>query len=320
VGSTCILHTATAYWILGAALILIGIGAGYIQFGPAPSYEEPVISDLEIEITPERVAEGRRIASMLCNECHSGSDGKLSGKKMIDVPPVFGVFYSANITQHAERGVGKWTDGEMYNFLRTGLRRDGSFAAIMPQFPKVSDEEMYSVIAYLRSDDERVQPSERPSIPSRVAFLGKFLMKFVLKPAEFPAMPIIRPDSTNQLALGRYLADDLYSCFDCHSASFTTNNRLEPEKSKGFYGGGNELLDEEGKPIYSTNLTPDPETGIGNYTEEGFIQALKYGRKPNDEPLRYPMRPHTAMTDTGVKAIFAYLKSLPPIHNPIAGK
>lgn len=305
-------------YVLGAIALLLAAVAAYIQFVPAPTYGAQAIPEITVEVTPARVAEGARIASMLCNDCHLGNDGRLNGKFMNDVPPAFGEFYSANITQHPEYGIGQWTDAELYYFLRTGLRKDGTFAAIMPQFPKVSDEELFSIIAFLRSDEKKVQASDQISQTSKPAFLGSLLMKFVLKPSAYPDKPIALPDTLDQVAWGRYLANDLYSCYDCHSASFTTNDRLRPENSKGFYGGGNELLNMDGKPIYSANLTPDKESGIGRYSEQDFIQALKYGQRPDGAPVQYPMRPHTAMTDSEVKAIFAYLRSIPPISNKVA--
>ncbi|MCB0587658.1 MAG: c-type cytochrome [Phaeodactylibacter sp.] len=305
-------------YIFGAIAILAGAVAAYIQFAPAPVYGEQHIPEITFESTPEKVAEGARIASMLCNECHTGDDGRLSGKLLNDVPPAFGKFYSANITQDPDNGIGKWTDAELYYFLRTGLRQDGTFAAVMPQFPQVSDEDLFSIIAFLRSDERKVQPSEKPSQASAPALLGNMLLKFILKPSPYPEAPVPQPDTLDQIAWGRYLANGLYSCYDCHSASFTTNDRLIPENSKGFYGGGNELLDIDGNPIYSANLTPDRESGIGRYSERDFIQALKYGMRPDGAPLQYPMRPHTALTDNEVKAIFAYLRSIPPISHTVA--
>ncbi len=305
-------------YVFGAAALLLAAAAAYIQFIPAPNYGEQQIPDISVEVTPARVSEGLRIASMLCNDCHTGDDGRLSGKFMNDVPAAFGRFYSANITQHPEYGIGNWTDAELYYFLRTGLRKDGAFAAIMPQFPKMSDEELFSIIAFLRSDEKKVQPSDQATRPSEPAFLGNMLMKFILKPSACPEAPIPMPDTLSQVAWGRYLANDMYSCYDCHSASFTTNNRLVPENSKGFYGGGNKLVGLDGNPIYSSNLTPDQESGIGRYSEQDFIKALKYGQRPDGIPVQYPMRPHTAMTDSEAKAIFAYLRSIPPISNPVA--
>lgn len=67
--------------------------------------------------------------------------------------------------------------------------------------------------------------------------------------------------------------------------------------------------------IHSTNITADPDTGIGRWTVEQFQQAMRHGVRPNGEHL-YPVFPYTAYTkvsDDDVAAIFAYLRSLPPI-------
>jgi cytochrome c553 len=71
---------------------------------------------------------------------------------------------------------------------------------------------------------------------------------------------------------------------------------------------------------YSANLTPDPTTGIGKrYDEAKFIQAMRTGKKPEGEPLLPPMPwPMIGkMTDDDLKAIYAYLQTLPPIKNNV---
>jgi mono/diheme cytochrome c family protein len=65
-------------------------------------------------------------------------------------------------------------------------------------------------------------------------------------------------------------------------------------------------------PIYSTNITPDADTGIGNWSLEDFQLSMRQGVRPDGQHL-YPAFPYTAFTklsDTDVAAIFAYLKSL----------
>lgn len=67
--------------------------------------------------------------------------------------------------------------------------------------------------------------------------------------------------------------------------------------------------------LYSTNITPDPDTGIGNWTGQQFQQAMRSGVRPDGTHL-YPAFPYTAftkMTDEDIAAVFAYLKSLPPV-------
>ena len=90
-----------------------------------------------------------------------------------------------------------------------------------------------------------------------------------------------------------------------------------PEKSPGYFGGGNKPLNFEGKIVLTANLTPDPETGIGNMTEEQFIRAVKYGLKEGEASLQYPMLPYPALTDEEAAAIFAYLQTIPPIKNKV---
>lgn len=69
--------------------------------------------------------------------------------------------------------------------------------------------------------------------------------------------------------------------------------------------------------VLTANLTPHPETGIGNWTEEQFIRAVKYGLKDGEPALRYPMLPYSQLTDYEAGAIFEYLKTIPPIDNKI---
>src|SRR5690606_26579840 len=76
--------------ILLGLVLLVAIGAGlYINYAPFPSH--PVKAPA-LTVTPDSamVAEGRRIASLLCMKCHMGEDGKLSGRHMADLPAEFG--------------------------------------------------------------------------------------------------------------------------------------------------------------------------------------------------------------------------------------
>jgi len=304
-------------WIVGIAIVLIGSTAAYINFAPAPTYDPPAIPDLKVEVTPERIAQGARLASVLCVVCHAGKDGKLSGQEMLDLPKEFGKIYTFNITQHPEKGIGKWTDGELYTFLRTGLRKDGSFSGIMPKFANMAEEDVYSIIAWLHSNEPKLQPAEKDNPTHDLTLLSKGLLKFMFKPLPMPAKPIPLPDTTNQIEWGRYLANSSFSCFACHSADFKTTNDLEPEKSGGFYGGGNPMLDFNGNVIPSRNLTPDKETGIGNWTEAQFVTTVRQGMRPDGTLLRYPMLPYGVLTEAEVKAIYGYLKTVPAIKNEV---
>jgi hypothetical protein len=71
---------------------------------------------------------------------------------------------------------------------------------------------------------------------------------------------------------------------------------------------------------YATNLTPDENTGIGIWTEEMFVNALKTGRHMGTSRMILPPMPWPAFahfTDDDLKAMYAYLRSLPPMHNRV---
>lgn len=300
--------------ILGLILLFVIGFAAYIQIDGIPKYPVQKI-DLQVTLTPERIAQGQKIASMECIACHAGDDGKLTGKLLNELPPEFGTIYSRNITSDPDVGIADWTDGELLYLLRTGIKRDGQYIPpYMSKFHLASDEDMYSVIAWLRSD--KIIPSNIEPPESEPSFLTKMLSHFAFKPLPYPEKPINQPDTNNAVEHGKYLANAIYNCYPCHSADFKTMNDLEPEKSGGFYGGGNKMPGVNGEIITTSNLTFD-ETGIAAYSEEEFVQAVKYNKKRDGTVLRYPMFPHNQLTDKEAEAIYAYLKTVPNIKQPI---
>jgi len=71
---------------------------------------------------------------------------------------------------------------------------------------------------------------------------------------------------------------------------------------------------------YAINLTPDPETGIGKWKESDFVQAIKTGKhlgvgRPIMPPM--PWEAYRHLPDRDLKAIFAYLRSIPPVKNQV---
>jgi mono/diheme cytochrome c family protein len=104
---------------------------------------------------------------------------------------------------------------------------------------------------------------------------------------------------------GQYLARAA-DCEACHTA----------EGGEPFAGGRAFVLPFG--TLYATNITPDKETGIGNYSDANFLDAVHKGVAPGNEKL-YPAMPFTSytyMTDADVGAIKAYLFSLKPVHAP----
>src|SRR5579859_2520062 len=102
---------------------------------------------------------------------------------------------------------------------------------------------------------------------------------------------------------GRYLAT-AGDCISCH-----TRTNGAP------FSGGRQLNTPFGV-IYSTNITPDPKTGIGAWSEQQFERALREGIAADGTHL-YPAFPYTAytkVTDQDVRAIYAYLRTLKPVN------
>ena len=298
-------------------LLIAAIAAATIKFQPIPSYPVEKIV-FQHTASPEALERGKKLTSMLCAGCHINQEtGRLSGKLMNDAPPAFGEIHSPNITRHKTAGIGDWTDGELVYLLRTGIKKDGQYApAYMAKLPHLADEDMNAIIAFLRSDDPLVQPDATPSVPSKPGMLTKFLCKVAWKPYPMPSNTISMPDTTDVLAVGKYLAFNL-ECFSCHSESFETNDYLHPENSKGYCGGGNTMLTPEGKDIVTANITSDPETGIGKWTRAEFIKTLKYGIKEGAPAMQLPMQPYTALSDREAGAIYDYLMSIPAISNEV---
>ena len=306
--------------VIAILVILVGGFAAFIAIRSIPRYTAENLN-LKVISTPERVEKGRQLSAMLCNDCHMNQNtGKLTGRKMDEVPQ-FGAVYSRNITNDPEHGVGKMTDGQLYALLRTGVRPDGRFLPIMAKLQKMSDEDLQSVIAFLRSDNEWVRADPIPDNDSKYSFLTKFLTRMkLIKPMPF-YKSVQEPYTTNQVKWGEYVCLYRVECYTCHSRDFTTDDFINPEKSKGFFGGGNKFTMPDGSTIYSMNLTMDEETGIGRWTEDEFVKAVKTGIVPNGQPaLRRPMKPYVYLSDGEAKAIYAYLKTIPKIKNQVKRK
>lgn len=305
--------------ILGVVVLIVLVFITYVSVRGTGSYAVNVPPIPKVEITPQRVERGEKIAAMLCRNCHYNSEtGKLTGR-LLQEAPQFGKIYPRNITHDPEVGIGNWSDAEIIYFIRTGINpKSGKFIPpYMPKLLHISDEDLRSVVAYLRSDRPEVQADKNEFPESEPSFLSKFLCVVAFHPYKYPEKEIPNPDTTNKLEWGKYLTIAQLECFTCHSKDFKTMNIEEPEKSEGFFGGGNEMISIEGNHITTLNITPDEETGIGNWTEEEFVKALKSGIIPNGPALRNPMVPFTMLTDDEAKAIYAYLRTVPKLKHKV---
>jgi mono/diheme cytochrome c family protein len=304
---------------LGVVIVLAAALALYVQIDGIPRYPKPVIEERTAVATPERLERGAKLASLLCAGCHEDqATHRFTGKQMADIPPQFGVVVSKNITGHPVKGIGSWTDGQIRHLLRTGLRPDGQYVPPwMIKLPHTSDEDIDSIIAFLRSNDPRVAPADvAPPGETKPTFLAKALAHGVFGPLPAPKGPVFAPPKSDAIAYGRYLVYTL-DCFGCHSPDLTKSDPLDPEKTPGYMSGGGELKGTGGKSIYTANLTADDETGIGTWTEAQFVRAVKKGFRPDGRVLQYPMGPRPELDDDEAAAIYLYLRSLPKIKRAV---
>jgi mono/diheme cytochrome c family protein len=311
-----------ALLVLGLAALVVVLGAGgfllYVSMTGIPRYE-PGHLQVKVDVTPEKVARGRKYVGLLCASCHMDpTTRKLTGKRMADSPPEFGLIFSKNITRDPTVGIGSWTDGELIYFLRTGVHKSGQYVPpYMVKLPHLSDDDLEGIVAFLRSDDPLVAPTTEHVLgTTQPSFLTKFLSHTVFKPLPFPKQRITAPPASDKVAYGRYLSDSL-GCFSCHSADFKTMKELEPEKSAGYMGGGNPLRDQTGAIIRSANITPDEETGIGKWSEADFTRAVRDGVRPDKRVLLYPMEMEPELTEEDTAALYAYLKTVPKLKNAV---
>jgi cytochrome c553 len=148
----------------------------------------------------------------------------------------------------------------------------------------------------------------------------------------------VRSPAPAQIERGRYLAT-VMDCNGCHtpfdakgqpdmsrllSGHPAAVNVNEPPKLAAGWGTAiNDTNTAWAGPwgiSYTTNLTPDRVTGIGAWTEQTFIDSIRRGKKAGvGRPLLPPMpwANYAKLTDDDLKALFAYLQSIPPLRNAV---
>ena len=169
------------------------------------------------------------------------------------------------------------------------------------------------------------------------------LLTAVLSTASLGAIaeagPTAEAKKSGQIARGKYLVD-IMGCHDCHTPMKLGPNGPEWDMSRALSGHPEDApaLPPANLPpgymaaiggtftsfngpwgtSFTRNLTPDKETGLGDWTVDEFIATMKTGReRGKGRPVLPPMPVQNlkALTDTDIRALFAYLQSLPPIKN-----
>ncbi len=307
-------------FLLGIGVLLAG-GLVYLKFVLPQAEAAPY---LKISEDPERIQRGQYLANnvAVCMDCHSERNWNLFSGPLVEgslgkggeyFGPEFGFpgqFYARNLTPS---NLANWTDGEIFRAITTGVNRDGK--ALFPVMPypnyrKMDKEDIYDIIAYLRS----LPPIEAKVPPSKAHFPMNFIINTI------PAKPdfTIKPERSDKVAYGSYLVNTA-SCIDCHTQ--VKRGQLIPELA---FSGGREFPMPFGI-VRSPNITPDNETGIGAWDEDYFVARFKayshpesaYAVAENEFNTIMPWTMYAGMEEEDLRAIYAYLSTLPPIKNEV---
>ena len=138
-------------------------------------------------------------------------------------------------------------------------------------------------------------------------------MRFIIIVAMLAAGPAAAQDK-KLLERGKYLMDSIVACGNCH---VQRGEKGRPLPERGLSGGM--LFDEEPFKAYAPNITPDPQTGIGKWTDAQLATAIREGIRPDGSVIGPPMpvRFYRGLADADLRAIVAYLRAQPPVKNQV---
>lgn len=266
------------------------------------------------ETEKELIAKGQYIFSLAGGcACHTAPKGAPdAGGREIPIP--MAKIYSTNLTADKETGLGGWSDQQIRDAMVKGVRSNGEgLLPVMPYgaYSGMAEEDLKALIAHLRT----LKPArkETPALKSWAPFyrpLGTFVWSnlfshFFNPPRQAPQGGVER---------GRYLVEHVSLCGDCHTPK---NFMGVPNRSLYLAGAKVGPLGEE-----IPNITPDKETGIGEWSRSAIAELLLTGIKPDLDNVQGLM---AELVEAGYKqmkkedalAIADYLKSVPPIKNKI---
>ncbi|WP_347310846.1 cytochrome c [Defluviimonas sp. SAOS-178_SWC] len=245
-----------------------------------------------------------------CSNCHATRNPDFTipagmefagGFHIVD--PAFDV-YTANITPDTETGIGDWTDDQIIKAIREGVDPEGK--VIFPPMPvptynNMSDDDVKAIVAYLRT------------LPAVNHEVGESTWNIPLQ-AMPPAKGAPAPSADDPVAYGGYLVEAVAHCFECHTPMGPTG----PDLAR--LGAGGMLITlAPGVTATTPNITPDPETGIGGWSDDEIRNAIISGVRPDGGHVSPPMPVQwfANMTQGDLDAVVAFLKTIPAVSNKV---
>lgn len=249
-----------------------------------------------------------------CESCHAapGAKGedllKLGGGLAMVTP--FGTFNVPNISPDEKTGIGSWTTLDLASAMKYGVGKGGKH--LYPAFPyasyqKMKLEDVIDLKAFLDTlpPVSNAVPDHDLPFPFNIRRgLGLWQLVYVDGETFVPD-----PALSDQLNRGAYLVEGPGHCGECHSPRNIAGATIADRA----LSGGPAPEGEGNVP----NITPDPETGIGSWSEADLVTMFKTGFTPEFDSVGGTMaavqRNMAELSDEDLEAIAAYLKSLPPI-------
>lgn len=237
------------------------------------------------------------------DEVRAGAMPPLAGGYEFVLP--LGRIRAPNLTPDPETGIGRRSDEELARVLRHGVMPDGRAAIPFMEAQNLSHDDLVAVISFLRS-----QPPVRRAVPSHeINLIGKAVTAFLIKPVG-PSGPVLQsaPSEAPTVERGAYLATSVAACAACH----TKRNMLDGSFENERFAGGS-VFEIEGDPehiLVTPNLTPSKVGRIAGWTEEQFVG--RFGAGTGMKQSHMPWRQYQRMSVTDLRALYRYLRTLPP--------
>ena len=255
-----------------------------------------------------------------CESCHATADAsgddllKLGGGQALDTP--FGIFHVPNISPDEETGIGSWSTLDFVNSMKFGTGKGGEH--LYPAFPYTSYQHMtVTDIIDMKAFLDTLEPVSNVVPGHELGFPFSFRRGLGLWQLLYVDGQTFEPDPgvSDQINRGGYLVNGPGHCGECH----TPRNEIGgPIASLALSGAP----DPEGDG-FVPNITPDDETGIGSWSESDLVTMFQTGFTPEFDSVGGTMaavqRNMAKLSEDDLRAMAAYLKSLPPIKSEGGG-
>ncbi|HMA43118.1 MAG TPA: c-type cytochrome [Gemmatimonadales bacterium] len=303
-------------WTTAAILILLAGLAVVVLLRWDRTFDAPLPA-IRASTDSAVIARGRYLVygPAHCAYCHNaaetvaaldrGEQPPLAGGFVFHLP--VGTFRAPNLTPDSATGIGRLSDGAIARVLRFGVLPGGRAAVPFMAAQDLSDADLLAIVSFLRS-----QPPVRRAVrPHDINLLGKAVLAFVIKPiGPTGTPPAESPPPGPTVERGAYLVRVVAECTGCH----TQRSQVDGSYTGPLLAGGSPI-DAEGPPGFVAvppNLTPDPRTGrIAAWSEDQFVARFRQGKLIPQSPM--PWGAFSRMTDDDLRAIYRYLRTVPPV-------